>query len=93
MEQGSHPLAPGAGGGGALPPVRRLLPDVSLSTTVHGVLASTRYRVIVAPLDGAAVTVVLSRGRRTPWGDWLYHCHVTDHMAGGMIGWYRVADT
>jgi FtsP/CotA-like multicopper oxidase with cupredoxin domain len=21
-------------------------------------------------------------------GDWLYHCHVTDHMAGGMVGRY-----
>jgi manganese oxidase len=26
-------------------------------------------------------------------GDWLYHCHVTDHMAGGMVGWYRVSQT
>jgi manganese oxidase len=24
-------------------------------------------------------------------GDWLYHCHVTDHMSGGMVGWYRVS--
>ena len=23
-------------------------------------------------------------------GDWLYHCHVTDHMAGGMVGRYTV---
>jgi FtsP/CotA-like multicopper oxidase with cupredoxin domain len=23
-------------------------------------------------------------------GDWLYHCHVTDHMQGGMIGRYEV---
>lgn len=23
-------------------------------------------------------------------GKWLYHCHVTDHMAGGMIGLYEV---
>jgi FtsP/CotA-like multicopper oxidase with cupredoxin domain len=21
-------------------------------------------------------------------GDWLYHCHVTDHMMGGMVGRY-----
>ena len=24
-------------------------------------------------------------------GEWLYHCHVPDHMAGGMAGLYRVA--
>ena len=23
-------------------------------------------------------------------GDWLYHCHVPDHMAGGMVGLYSV---
>jgi FtsP/CotA-like multicopper oxidase with cupredoxin domain len=23
-------------------------------------------------------------------GDWLYHCHVNEHMMGGMIGRYRV---
>lgn len=23
-------------------------------------------------------------------GDWLYHCHVTDHMMGGMVGRYVV---
>ncbi|HWH10322.1 MAG TPA: multicopper oxidase domain-containing protein [Solirubrobacteraceae bacterium] len=23
-------------------------------------------------------------------GDWLYHCHVTDHMQGGMMGRYEV---
>lgn len=25
-------------------------------------------------------------------GDWLYHCHVPDHMAGGMVGLYSVED-
>ncbi|MEU7095650.1 multicopper oxidase domain-containing protein [Kitasatospora aureofaciens] len=23
-------------------------------------------------------------------GDWIYHCHVTDHMMGGMVGRYKV---
>jgi FtsP/CotA-like multicopper oxidase with cupredoxin domain len=23
-------------------------------------------------------------------GDWLYHCHVVDHMTGGMVGNYVV---
>lgn len=24
-------------------------------------------------------------------GKWMYHCHVGDHMAGGMMGYYNVA--
>jgi manganese oxidase len=24
-------------------------------------------------------------------GEWLYHCHVVDHMVGGMVGRYQVA--
>lgn len=24
-------------------------------------------------------------------GDWIYHCHVTDHMMGGMVGRYQVS--
>jgi FtsP/CotA-like multicopper oxidase with cupredoxin domain len=23
-------------------------------------------------------------------GIWLFHCHVTDHYAGGMVGLYQV---
>ncbi len=23
-------------------------------------------------------------------GIWLYHCHVTDHMAAGMLSFYKV---
>ena len=26
-------------------------------------------------------------------GEWLYHCHVVDHMMGGMVGAYRVTST
>jgi FtsP/CotA-like multicopper oxidase with cupredoxin domain len=25
-------------------------------------------------------------------GTWLFHCHVTDHMAGGMMTRYRVTE-
>ena len=31
------------------------------------------------------------RWRERAPGTWLYHCHVEDHMARGMIGLYRVA--
>ena len=30
------------------------------------------------------------RWREHAPGTWLYHCHVEDHMAAGMIGTYRV---
>lgn len=25
-------------------------------------------------------------------GGWLYHCHMPDHLEGGMAGWYRVSE-
>jgi plastocyanin len=31
------------------------------------------------------------RWREEDSGTWLYHCHVEEHMAAGMIGTYRVA--
>jgi len=38
---------------------------------------------------GASTALTLEYTEDNP-GDWLYHCHVTDHLAGGMVGWYRV---
>lgn len=40
---------------------------------------------ILAP----ATTATIEYTEDNP-GDWLYHCHVTDHMAEGMVGRYRV---
>ena len=40
-------------------------------------------------LLGASTALTLEYTEDNP-GDWLYHCHVTDHLAGGMVGWYRV---
>jgi FtsP/CotA-like multicopper oxidase with cupredoxin domain len=31
------------------------------------------------------------RWREDAPGDWLYHCHVEDHMERGMVGLYRVS--
>lgn len=50
-------------------------------------------------LDGTITdNVTLGPGEYTTFeftednpGDWLYHCHVPDHMAGGMMGLYSVA--
>ncbi len=41
-------------------------------------------------LLGPSTTLTVEYTEDNP-GDWLYHCHVTDHMAGGMIGWYKVS--
>lgn len=40
-------------------------------------------------LIGPSTTLTVEFTEDNP-GDWLYHCHVTEHMEGGMIGWYRV---
>jgi manganese oxidase len=36
---------------------------------------------------GPATTLTFDYVEDNP-GTWLYHCHVTDHMMGGMIGYY-----
>ncbi|HWD09725.1 MAG TPA: multicopper oxidase domain-containing protein [Actinomycetota bacterium] len=41
-------------------------------------------------LLGPSTTLTVEFTEDNP-GDWLYHCHVTDHMDGGMVGWYRVS--
>jgi FtsP/CotA-like multicopper oxidase with cupredoxin domain len=38
---------------------------------------------------GPATTITVEYTEDNP-GDWIYHCHVTDHMMGGMVGRYRV---
>ncbi len=40
-------------------------------------------------LLGPATTAVADWVEDNP-GEWLYHCHVVDHMEGGMVGRYRV---
>jgi manganese oxidase len=56
---------------------------------VHG----HRWRTDGVPRD--TVTVGPAESFRIRWrerdpGTWLYHCHVEDHMAAGMIGIYQV---
>ena len=38
---------------------------------------------------GPSTTLTVEYTEDNP-GEWLYHCHVTDHMQGGMMGLYRV---
>ncbi|MDH6116118.1 FtsP/CotA-like multicopper oxidase with cupredoxin domain [Kitasatospora sp. GAS204A] len=41
-------------------------------------------------LIGPATSLTVEYTEDNP-GDWIYHCHVTDHMMGGMVGRYRVS--
>jgi FtsP/CotA-like multicopper oxidase with cupredoxin domain len=50
----------------------------------------TRYRewrdtVLIAPRETADIAFVADNP-----GDWLFHCHILEHMAGGMMGIIRV---
>jgi manganese oxidase len=38
---------------------------------------------------GPSTTLTVECTEDNP-GEWLYHCHVTDHMQGGMMGLYQV---
>jgi FtsP/CotA-like multicopper oxidase with cupredoxin domain len=38
---------------------------------------------------GPSTTLTVEYTEDNP-GQWLYHCHVTDHMNGGMVGAYKV---
>ncbi|MCZ4103222.1 multicopper oxidase domain-containing protein [Streptomyces sp. So13.3] len=38
---------------------------------------------------GPSTTLTVEYTEDNP-GDWIYHCHVTDHMMGGMVGRYLV---
>ena len=49
--------------------------------------ASGQY--VDAQILGPSTTLTVEYTEDNP-GDWLYHCHVTDHMAGGMVGRYTV---
>ena len=39
---------------------------------------------------GPSTTCTIEYTEDNP-GDWIYHCHVTDHMMGGMVGRYSVS--
>lgn len=52
---------------------------------------STRFRewqdtVLIAPHERAEIAFVADNP-----GDWMFHCHVLEHMLGGMMGVIRVS--
>jgi FtsP/CotA-like multicopper oxidase with cupredoxin domain len=68
---------------------------VALGTEFHVFhLHGHRWRSAAGPyvdavLLGPATSTVVDYVEDNP-GRWLYHCHVVDHMMGGMVGWYTV---
>lgn len=48
----------------------------------------TRY--VDSQILGPSTSLTVEYVEDVP-GDWLYHCHVTDHMMGGMLGRYYVS--
>jgi manganese oxidase len=56
---------------------------------LHGHRWSDGIRQVDAQILGPSTTLTVEYTEEDP-GDWLYHCHVTDHMMGGMVGRYHV---
>ena len=56
---------------------------------LHGHRWSDGLRSVDSQILGPSTTLTIEYTEDNP-GDWLYHCHVTDHMAGGMVGTYHV---
>jgi manganese oxidase len=56
---------------------------------VHGHRWYDGTRHVDAQILGPSTTLTVDYVEDNP-GDWLYHCHVTDHMMGGMVGRYQV---
>ena len=56
---------------------------------IHGHRWSNGLRYVDSEMLGPSTTLNVEYTENNP-GSWLYHCHVTDHMAGGMVGWYHV---
>lgn len=48
-------------------------------------------RYVDSEVVGPATSLVADFVEDNP-GEWLYHCHVVDHMIGGMVGSYRVTE-
>ncbi|MDH6109829.1 FtsP/CotA-like multicopper oxidase with cupredoxin domain [Kitasatospora sp. MAP12-15] len=47
-------------------------------------------RFVDSEILGPSTTLTVEYTENNP-GDWIYHCHVTDHMMGGMVGRYQVS--
>jgi manganese oxidase len=56
---------------------------------IHGHRWFNGLRHVDSEIIGPSTTLDIEYTENNP-GTWLYHCHVVEHMAGGMMGWYHV---
>jgi FtsP/CotA-like multicopper oxidase with cupredoxin domain len=56
---------------------------------LHAHRWSDGVRFVDSQVLGPSTSLTVEYTEDNP-GDWLYHCHVTDHMMGGMVGRYNV---
>lgn len=56
---------------------------------LHGHRWSDGIRQVDAQILGPSTSLTVEYTEAEP-GEWLYHCHVIDHMMGGMVGRYLV---
>jgi FtsP/CotA-like multicopper oxidase with cupredoxin domain len=56
---------------------------------VHGHRWQSGGRNIDSEILGPSTSLQVDYVEDNP-GRWLYHCHVVEHMMGGMVGWYLV---
>lgn len=57
---------------------------------IHGHRWQSGNRFVDTEVVGPATSLTLDYMEDRP-GKWLYHCHVFDHMMGGMVGYYLVS--
>lgn len=57
---------------------------------IHGHRWESGGRSVDTEVVGPATSLTLDYVEDHP-GKWLYHCHVVDHMMGGMVGYYIVS--
>ncbi len=62
-------------------------PDFSLTRANDGHGAPLRDTVLMQPREEVEIGFVADNP-----GSWLLHCHMAEHMAGGMVTWFQVAD-
>ena len=56
---------------------------------IHGHRWNNGIRNVDSEILGPSTTLDIEYTENNP-GEWLYHCHVTEHFSGGMVGWYIV---
>jgi plastocyanin len=57
---------------------------------LHAHRWSDGIRNVDSQILGPSTSLTIEYTEDNP-GDWLYHCHVIDHMMGGMVGRYQVS--